>query len=194
MTGSTDSNWVRIAGYVIVAMLTVAARRRERSRAASVDGVWPPFWSLTGGFLIVMAFGRAGDIGDLLADFGRDEAVTSGWYAARRPIQAAVVVVLGLGWLVVVGLACWRTPERRRRYLPTSLAVITIAAFAAIRIVSLHQVDTVLHRTHIGSVRVGTLTELGLLLIAAVVSFWIPGHRAASPDLIVVRDPAVVEL
>lgn len=177
-----NSHWLRVIGYVVLVGLALLARHRERSRASEVDGVWSPFWLLTAGFLAVMALGRAGDIGSLLSDLGRGRAVDSGWYETRRPMQAAIVMALGAGWLVTVTVACWRTPERRRRYLPMGLMVITLAAFAAIRVVSLHQVDGLLHRRDIAGVRVGTVIEMTLLIATALVTAWVPADRSAPAE------------
>ncbi len=181
MIDSAGSNWIRVAGYLVVAALAQVARWRERRRAALDDGVWPPFWMLTGAVLVVMAIARAGSIGDAIGDLGRERAENSGWYQSRRPVQAVVVAAVGMGWLISVSVACWRTPERRRRYLPMGLAIVTLLAFAAIRIVSLHQIDSVLHRRHIGVIRVGTLTELLLLVVASLATLWVPVGRA-KPD------------
>lgn len=172
-----NSHWLRVIGYVVLVVLSLVARRRERTRASEVDGVWPPFWLLTAGFLGVMALGRAGDIGSLISDLGRGRALDSGFYETRRPMQAAVVTAVGGGWLITVTVACWRTPERRRRYLPMGLMVITLAAYAAIRVVSLHQVDTLLHRREIAGVWVGTVIEMTLLVITALVTLWVPADR-----------------
>ena len=193
MIDTGGSNWVRVGAYLVVAALTLVALRRESDRAAEVDGVWPPFWPLTGGFLVVMAVGRAGGVGDLIAGLARNEVVSGGWYESRRPVQAAVVGAVGLAWLISVSVACWRTPERRRRYLPIGLAIVTLAAFAAIRLVSLHQVDTLLHRRHIGGVRVGTLTELGLVLLAGIMTFRIPTGRSSPTTSLVAPDGGVLE-
>jgi hypothetical protein len=177
-----NSHWLRVIGYVVLVGLALLARRRERARASQVDGVWPPFWLLTAGFLAVMALGRAGDIGSLLGDLGRGRAVDSGWYETRRPLQAAVVVSLGVAWFITVSIACWRTPERRRRYLPMGLIVVTLAAYAAIRVVSLHHIDTVLYRREIANVRIGTVIEITLLIIAGLVTLWVPADRAVDVD------------
>ena len=56
-----------------------------------------------------------------------------GWYASRRRLQALVVVGLGTAWLASVLTAIWRVPERRRRYLPMIVVVLTIGFYAAIR-------------------------------------------------------------
>ena len=173
MLDSADSNWVRIGGYIVVAGLALIARRREGRRVVVGDH-WPPFWLWTAGLLVVMAIGRVGGVGDVIAEVGRSEARNSGWYGDRRPLQAAAVIVMGCAWLVAVTLACWRTPERRRRYLPFGLVIVTIGAFAAIRMVSLHQVDAVLYRRHIGDVRIGTVVEVTLLVLAGAMTWWVP--------------------
>lgn len=174
-----NSHWARVIGYVLLVVLSFVALARERRRASEVDGVWAPFWLWTAGFLAVMALGRAGDIGSLLGDLGRGRAVDSGWYESRRPLQAAVVAALGAGWFVVVSVACWRTPERRRRYLPMGIMVVTLAAYAAVRVVSLHQVDGLLHRRELAGIRVGTVIESTLLVITALVTLWVPPDRHA---------------
>ena len=177
-----NSHWLRVLCYVLLVVLSLIARRRERARAAEVDGVWPPFWLLTAGFLAVMAIGRAGDIGSLLGDLGRGRGVDSGWYETRRPLQAAIVVALGAVWFVVVTIACWRTPERRRRYLPMGLMVVTLAAYAAIRVVSLHHIDTLLYRRELADVWVGTVIEMTLLVATGLVTLWVPMGRQVGVD------------
>jgi hypothetical protein len=172
-----DSNTIRVAGYVVVTLLMLIARRRERRRVGDADGVWPAFWILTGAFLLAMAVGRAVDAGDLVSSLGRSAAEERGWYTSRRPVQAAVVGSVGAVWFVVVAVALWRTPERRRRYLPVGLMVVTLAAFAAVRVVSLHQVDSLLYRTEVAGVRFATLTELVLLGLAALATLWCPAAR-----------------
>jgi hypothetical protein len=169
-----DSNDIRVVGYVAVALLMLLARRRERRTPGDATGVWPTFWVVTCMFLLAMAVGRVVEAGDLLSSFGRSTAEERGWYTSRRPVQAAVVGTVSMLWFVIVAVALWRTPERRRRYLPAGLMVVTLAAFAGARIVSLHQVDSALYRTHVVGVRVATLTELGLLGLTGLAALWRP--------------------
>lgn len=161
-----DSNAIRVLGYVTVGALMLLAYRNERRRAGELDEVWPGFWALTGVFVLAMAAARAVEAGDLVSSLGRDAA--GSWYESRRPIQAAVVGVVGVIWFVIVAVSLWRTPERRRRYLPVGLLVVTLAGFAAVRVISLHQIDSILYRTHIGGVRVSTFVELTLLLLTGL--------------------------
>lgn len=170
---AADHDGWRILAYVVVAGMALLAFRHER-RCDHGAGAWPTFWLLSAGLLLVMAAGRAGHVGAWLVDLARHRAVDRGWYENRRSLQAAIVGLVGGGWLVTVVLECWRIPERRRRYLPASLAMTTLGAFAAVRIVSLHQIDRVLqHRFAVG-MRIGTLMELALISIVAVVTIWSP--------------------
>ena len=96
------------------------------------------------------------------------------WYESRRRLQGAVVATVGLTWFVAVTAACWRVPARRRRYLPMIVIVLTLGAYAAIRVVSLHQIDAILHRRHFAGVRYGTAIEYALLVVAGACALWTP--------------------
>jgi hypothetical protein len=182
MAGWLDSKWLGIAGYTVAAVATLLTGRREHRLADVETDLWPTFWFLAAGVLFAMAMGRAGDIGGLLADLGRREARAGRWYDERRTYQAIVVGAVGAIWLITVTTALWRVPERRRRYLPMVLVMFTLMCFAGIRLVSLHQVDSLLDHHRIGGVRVGTVVELVGLSIAIAMTFWQP--RPAS-----VQDP-----
>jgi hypothetical protein len=176
--GWADANWLRVCGYLIVAGLCCLAVRREDPGS---PGAWPPFWLLTGGLLVVMAIGRAGDIADFVTDAMRDRAVEGGWYESRRRFQGLVVAAMGMTWFILVMTACWRVPARRRRYLPMIVVVLTIGFYAAVRIVSLHQIDGLLHRREIAEVRFGTVIELALLFLAAMCALWTPRRTLGGP-------------
>lgn len=156
-----DNNWMRIVGYIVVAALSLAAGAREDPD----DSVtWRPFWPMTAAVLLTMAVGRAGGIAEWIADQFRDEAHAAGWYDARRPVQGAVVLSVGGAWAISVLTACWRIPERRRRYLPMVVAVLTLSAYVAVRMVSLHQIDGLLYRRDVLDLRVGALAEYLLVI------------------------------
>lgn len=75
-------------------------------------------------------------------------------------------------WVVTVAVAVWRVPERRRRYLPTAVVVFTLVCFIGVRLISLHQVDALLHNSDIRGVTIGAAVEVGLLLLVVAVSAW----------------------
>ncbi len=164
-----NSNSLRVVAYLIVAAACAVVGRAER-RVIQNSGLdlWPTFWFLTAGMLTVMALARATDLAELLTALGRSEARSSGWYEARRPIQAAVVISVSVGWFLSVAVAIWRVPERRRRYLPAAIVVFSLICFAAIRMVSFHYVDAFLYNHPIVGVRIGSIVELGGVALALV--------------------------
>ena len=167
-----DSSWLRICAYVIVAAQAIWWWLRERRGMAS-HGLdwWPTYWFVSALVLLTMAVARAGAIGDLLAELGRDQARASGWYDSRRSLQALAVIIVAGVWTIGVVVSIWRVPPRRRRYLPHVIALSTVIAFAAIRIVSLHHLDALLYRRDIYGVRLVAVTELTLLGLTLAAAF-----------------------
>jgi hypothetical protein len=177
VVGWLDSEWLPVAGYLAVAAASLTAGRRARRRARRNPYVWPAFWYLTAALFLMMAVGRAGNVAELAANLGRQEAMSAGWYDHRRKYQALVIGLVAGGWFVAVGLTLGRVPERRRRYLPMAIVTLTMVGFAGIRTVSLHQVDGLLQRHTIDGVRVGAAVELMLLATAFALTFWHPFRR-----------------
>jgi hypothetical protein len=175
-----DSNVVRVVAYLVVAATCCVAGVRELRGDRRGTSLWPPFWFLTAAVFVAMAVGRATDLAEVVADVGRREAVAAGWYEGRRRYQAMVVGAFFGAWFVTVVIALWRVPERRRRYLPMALLTVTIVCFAAIRLVSLHQIDAVLYRRQVMGAKFGAVVELILLAVAAALSLW--ASSRAVPD------------
>ncbi|MDJ0771630.1 MAG: hypothetical protein QNJ12_22785 [Ilumatobacter sp.] len=164
-----DSSWFRVGAYAALAALAAWAGWRERRWLATHDaGWWPTYWFLSAGLLVAMGAARAWGLGERVGQIGREQAATDGWYESRRDLQALTVGVLGLIGLVAVVVAIWRLPRRRRRYLVHVFAMAGLIGFAAVRIVSLHQIDTVLYRRDVGGLRVVALVELCLLVLTVL--------------------------
>jgi hypothetical protein len=165
MAGTLDSGWLRVLGYGVVAIACVVAGVVEQRRTPRGPELWPAFWFSTAVVLALMGLARAGDFGDLIAGVGRREAEEHGWYEVRRSYQAAAIGIVASIWAMVVIVAVWRVPERRRRYLPAAVVVVTLVCFAAARMISLHQVDSLLYRRDVAGVRVVAVIELALLAL-----------------------------
>jgi uncharacterized membrane protein len=169
MAGVLDAGWLRVVGYSVVASACAIAGVVELRRPRGSPGRWPTFWLATAVVLVAMGMARAGHAADLVSDVGRRAAERRGWYELRRPVQAVAVAGVAVAWARLVVVAIGRVPERRRRYLPTTVAVITLGCFAIARTISLHHVDTLLYRRDIGGVRVVAVIEL-LLLAATLIT------------------------
>lgn len=178
-----DSDAWRATAYGVVGLVGLLAGLRERalSRQHPHVALWPMFWFLTAGLLIAMALGQAFDLDGLLTEFGRSRSRIEGWYRTRRGLQASLVAVVTVGWMIAVSVAIWRVPERRRRYLPMAVVGFTMVGFAAIRLISLHHVDTLLYRRDFAGVRIVAVLEWGLIVLAVVATLRQPVEPTSSP-------------
>ncbi len=176
-----DSNAVRVLAYLVAGIVCLPVWWRERvQRREERRDLWPLFWLLSAALLLVLAVGRIG-LGDLLSDLGRRTAREEGWYQTRRGLQAAVVGSVAAIWGIAVIVAIWRVPERRRRYLPAAVVLSGLVCFAAIRLVSLHHIDTLLYRRDIGGVRIVAVVEIiGVALF--LVTVFLSQRRTPTPD------------
>jgi hypothetical protein len=164
-----DSPAVAVALYVLGATTAILLGVIERRRGGADDPQLWAFWFLTGVLLLVMAVARSSNVNDLLADLGRDRARSGGWYDVRRSLQAWVIGGVAGLCALTVAVAVWRAPGRRRRYLPTAIVVFTLVCFAGVRLISLHQVDVLLNDRDVSGVSLGSVIEVGLLVLVVVV-------------------------
>lgn len=163
-----DSRWLVGAGYVTVAATAAVAGNRERHQAVAADR-WPALWLSAAACGVLAAFGRLADLGEVATRIGRSGAYSQGWYDGRRLLQAAAVGVLALCAMTAPFVVAY-VAGRRRRHLPALLALSALGGYAAVRIVSLHQLDRALEGRDIGGVKVGTWIEYALIGLAIVVT------------------------
>lgn len=165
-----DSNALRVGAYLVAAAVAMwwGARERRYPDEQRV-GSWPLYWFISAAVLAIMGLARSLGVAEVLGEVGREQARSGGWYDARRAFQAAAVGVVATVWMTTVVLAILRVPPRRRRYLPHVVMLSAIVAFAGIRLISLHHIDTLLYRRDIGDVRVVAIVELLLLILSLVV-------------------------
>lgn len=173
LEGLNSNAWI-VTAYLVVASIALLTGLREQfaRRAAGNDVLLPWFWFLSSVLFVSMSIAHAGELGGAAADYARRGAHEDGWYEARRSAQAAAVGILASVWAIVTLLALWRIPERRRRYLPPTIAITTLLCYSAIRLISLHHVDTLLYRRNVQGAGVGVLVELSMLVVLALISLW----------------------
>jgi hypothetical protein len=168
MADLIDSSALRAGCYLVVAVLAVAAAYSDRSVAAQEHSrLWRFSLVLAALVLVGLAAASFGDVGDILTGFGRERAHRAGWYDTRRGVQATVVLGVFAVWCISVIVSILAVPSRRRSYLPAVLGLFTVWAFVAVRLVSYHDIDTLLYSRDIGGVRIVAAVEICLLAATA---------------------------
>lgn len=134
-----------------------------------------PVWRWGAVLLLAMAVNALLHIDMAFVSWARELAVHSDWYAFRRPIQVAVLLVLLAGIVLQVcgsGPAVWGWKTRivvaRSGMLASGLGLLLV--LTALRLVSLHHTDLLLDWP-VAGLRLGRLAELaglGLVLLASV--------------------------
>ncbi len=180
-----DASWFGACAYGIASAAMVMAWyhewvRLDRIGPAGRRILWPTCWLLIGAVYASLALALGLELAGTLGGLGREYARSEEWYESRRPLQAAVVAIVGVTWLTIIVVGIWRVPERRRRYLASALLCTSLVCFAIIRLVSFHYVDTILVRTSLAEVPLGTIVELiGIVLAVVVVAMSV---RRPVPD------------
>jgi hypothetical protein len=175
-----NAEWLRAALYVAVIIACLVAGWRELvvSHTAQTRGC-PRFWFLAAAAVAVLLIGRLSGIGSTAYELGRHEAIARGWYwSARRRLQGAAILIVGAATLAGLVSGARLMGDRLRRYLAPLGCVLALAGFAAARIVSLHQVDTLLYRRPILGARIASILEL--MLTVATLGFAVQATRSAS--------------
>jgi hypothetical protein len=139
------------------------------------------FWLLVCLAMVLLGINRQFDLISLLTEVGRDIARVQGWYDHRQTVQAYGLLGLASTGCAGMLIVCIWFRHIVRRILGALIGVSFLAAPAAIRAVSLHQVDQWLGRA---PVALNGLLELsGVLLVAF--SAWRQDrqayHKAPSP-------------
>ncbi|PZU08567.1 hypothetical protein [Sphingomonas sp.] len=143
--------------YAVAALLSI--RATDRAPSPGARRLWRTVAFLLALLLIEKALEQT-----MLFEITR-LAISEGWYPYRRQIQAALVVALFVLGLATVA-SLWRTRAvgggDARRALALALALL---AFASIRAVSLHVIDSIL-ALRLGPVLLRHVVEL--LLVGSI--------------------------
>lgn len=190
-----DANWFRGCAFGVASVALIVAWRYEAVQLGRVGAtarcvLWPTCWLLIAGIYAAMAGALGADLAGRVGGLGREYARNEDWYDSRRPLQAAIVVIVAIVWLTIIVVGIWRVPERRRRYLPSALLCTSLICFGLIRIVSFHYVDTIVDRTSVVGVPLGTVVELVGIVVAVVLAVR-ASRRPVADDRNVPASPSV---
>ncbi len=159
------SGWHPVAAaiaHAAVALLCLTA-----GHSARASGTPDPVWPIAAGALLLLAVNTLFALDLLGIEVLRGVARASGWYAARREVQAVVLVAIGLAAVAVWTLTRhWRAPAAPGTpWLLAGLAVLV--GLATLRLVSLHATDELIN-SRLAGLSLGRLVDaLGLGLVAA---------------------------
>jgi hypothetical protein len=170
-----------VAAYLVCGWMcwrTAKVVSRANARPA------PGFWHVTSALCLTLAAFKAFAIQQLAGGWIRQVLRAQGWYAGRRPVQAAAIYIVVS--LTVLGML-WLTRGRRRQRLHETdsnlvglIAVLLLASFVLIRGISLHYVDEVLYRLPGLGALMNVAIELLLIGVLAVVAWRTARIRSVS--------------
>ena len=171
ITGFTAGCYLTLAILLLVRWHRLRTQHPHASHGRSGHGVWCVLACVVG----LMAINTLTNGFERLADWGRLMTEQIGWYDARRPAQAAVCIVIGIVVVVLIaqmlrrGLRLRPDGTRHRRTAAALALLLGLIAFAAVRSISLHQVDAVMNVRFGSMLPLHRVVEIATLVLLAVV-------------------------
>lgn len=164
--------WITVAAYAVAALL---ATRNAMAAHRTAEPKF--FWIALAALMLLLGLNKQLDLQTWFGQTGRDIAVAQGWYAQRRVVQGAFIVVL-CGAAVVAWFAAqrfWRRLWREYQWAFSGLALLL--TFIVIRAATFHHFDNMIG-VAIGSSTLGRVLEiLGVAVIMLACGHWHAMHR-----------------
>ncbi|MCC5860424.1 MAG: hypothetical protein JJT93_00770 [Gammaproteobacteria bacterium] len=163
----TVYGWLTVVAYFATAGL-IAANLRLAARL----GLGRQFWIAVLLFVLALGVNKQLDLQTWFTQVGRDLALTQGWYANRRIVQAAFIASLALGGAVLVRLMRGWIGSAWELYRLCAIGVAVTLVFIVVRASTFHYVDRMLGLDFAG-LRINVVLEIGsIALIAAGAWQW----------------------
>ncbi len=153
--------WVIVGAYALAAILAVFSARAARTSGER------RFWWMAALMLLFLCLNKQLDLHTYLTDFFRQMARRQGWYQQRRPIQAAFIVIIAIITLVVGAYLVKFTISASVGVRFTTIGLILLATYIALRAASFHHLDSALGRM-VNGVKVHNYVELSCILVVIV--------------------------
>jgi hypothetical protein len=123
------------------------------------------FWSVTTLLMVLLGLNKQLDLQILLTEMGRQIAHAQGWYAYRRVVQLAFILIFVTTFTAAF---VWFTKSFRdlfRRYLLAFCGLFFLLCFIIIRAAAFHHIDALLE-FRLSNVRMNRILELmGIYMI-----------------------------
>lgn len=127
--------------------------------------------------ILCLGLGKQVHLGSRVTSVGRAWAAAQGWYSFRQPVQEDLITGILVSGALLLVAASWYWRHTLRHHWHLLLGVMGLLTYNAIRMVSLHDVDSLLYSRVLG-VRWDWIFELSALFFiggALVLAF--PWHQ-----------------
>ncbi len=164
----TPMGWITTLSYGLVAIIAFyGVWHTLRSPHPRLGRRAVAFWLFTGMLMLLLAVNKQLDLQSLLTQTGRDWSRATGWYGARRDLQAWFVWVLaGLGGAGLLRLG-WSLRGAQPAYYLALVGLMFTGCFVIIRASSFHHVDSLLGY-QVAGIQMNWILELGGTFVVGV--------------------------
>ena len=164
----TVLGWLTVVAYIVAGLICCKAALAVRSpRWPSLWRGEPLFWILCAGFLLSLGINKQLDLQTWFTVLGKRLSQDMGWYAQRRFVQAAFIILIAALGTGLAAVAVWWTRRLSRPYHVARAGGIFLGAFIITRAASFHHVDQMLG-LRIAGLRVNVALELGGIITMAL--------------------------
>ena len=123
--------------------------------------------------MILLGLNKQLDLQTLLTTIGKDMALSQGWYAGRKQVKLAFVLLLGLVFCALGLVVAYALRRVWRRLLPSLLGLALILGFVELRAIAFHTLGVAPDS--------GLLADPWYLELAGIALVVWDAHRASPP-------------
>lgn len=151
--------WLTICSYFLSAYLCTQAKNNWPSYNSKIDQRVTTFWKCVSVILVVLALSEILDIQKLITHIARQFSKASGWYDRRGEYQQKIILlVITITFSAFIYFSILFRKIIRQK-LPALVGIAFLCGYIAVRLVSFHDVDSLLNMKVIG-VELNGLIEL----------------------------------
>jgi hypothetical protein len=163
---NTPIGWFTVGIYAICFSLSALLAKRELR-----EGEFGRFWLVLAVLLLLLGVNKQLDLQSWLTQFGRDLALSQGWYGQRQGVQIVFIVIMMLGGVLALLWGSWRWRDLWQMHSWACVGLVLLGVFVLVRAASFHHVDALLH------LRLGPISGNGLMENGALALILVEGVR-----------------
>jgi len=175
--------WLTLAAYLLAGLACWRAHRSCSFGARALLHAAPAearhqerlarWWLGIGALMILLGLNKQLDLQTLLTEIGKDIALVHGWYAQRKQMKLAFVLLVGLAFGALALAALYWLRHVWRRLVPSLLGLLFVLGFVELRVAVFHTLSVAPDS--------GLLADPWFLELAGVGLVLWDAHRASLP-------------